>query len=73
MLKIKLALILLLFLFASAINAHEDHKKKKPVRKPDTLTIVGGDTIAINGIPTEKFMEAQHSEATEEYMDNLED
>lgn len=62
MLKIKLVLILLLLLFASAINAHEDHKKK-PVVKPDTLTIVGKDTIAINGIPTEQFMAAQHSEA----------
>lgn len=33
--------------------AHEDHKKKKTDQKPDTLTIVNGDTIAINGISVE--------------------
>ena len=71
MLKIKITLIVLLFLFASTINAHEDHKKKEQ-DKPDTLTIVGGDTIAINGIATDQYISEQidtenyESESSEE-------
>lgn len=72
MLKIKITIILLIFLFASTINAHEDHKKKKQ-DKPDTLTIVGSDTIAINGMPTEEYIEAQHSESEGEHMESIED
>ncbi len=43
--------ILLLLLFTTIVFPHggEDHKKEKAA-KQDTLTIVGGDTIAINGI-----------------------
>ncbi len=49
--KILSALILFLLLFTTAVSPHggEDHKKGKAA-KQDTLTIVGGDTIAINGI-----------------------
>jgi len=72
MLKIKITIILLIFLFASTINAHEDHKKKKQ-NKQDTLTIVGSDTIAINGIPTEKFMEVKHSEVEGKHMESVEE
>ena len=48
----KLLLIISIILLIQLISfAHEgkDHKKEKAV-KQDTLTIVGGDTIAINGI-----------------------
>lgn len=42
-----LAAIILLFAFFQ-LHAHEDHDEKK--EKPDTVTVVNGDTIAINGI-----------------------
>lgn len=51
-------LLITLFLGATFIFAHEEHNKKKSVPKLDTLTIVGKDTIAINGIPTKEFMAA---------------
>lgn len=43
--------IICLLLVSAAVFAHggKDHKKEKAV-KQDTVTIVGGDTIAINGI-----------------------
>ncbi|MFA5805851.1 MAG: hypothetical protein WC879_14535 [Melioribacteraceae bacterium] len=42
--------IFLLMLFTTVVSPHggKDHKKEKVV-KQDTLTIVGGDTIAISG------------------------
>jgi len=58
-------LLLVLLLSATFLFAHEAHNKKKHVPKPDTLTIVGSDTVAINGMPTEKFM-ASHQENGEE-------
>jgi len=42
-----IAVLILLFAFFQ-LNAHEDHDKKK--EKPDTVTVVNGDTIAINGV-----------------------
>ncbi len=66
-------LLIVIFLSASFLFAHEAHNKKKHMPKPDTLTIVGSDTIAINDIATEQFMvshheknEAKHDEAVEE-------
>ncbi len=67
----KILLAILIVFIATTIFAHEGHKEKKPVTKPDTLTIVGKDTIAINGMPTEKFMAAQHSKAVEEDRENI--
>jgi hypothetical protein len=68
-------LAVILFFFAySQLNAHEDHDKKK--EKPDTVTVVNGDTIAINGIAigdsllaTQEAVLAkdEHIESTEEY------
>lgn len=58
--KFKFLLLILLVFVSSALFAHEDHNKKTP-NKPDTLTIVEGDTIAINGIATEKFLESRSS------------
>jgi hypothetical protein len=41
--------IILILIFTMGITfAHEDHDEKK--EKPDTVTVVNGDTIAINGI-----------------------
>jgi len=53
--------ILLLVLFSTTfISVHEAHNKKKQIPKQDTLTI---DSIAINGVPTEQFMEVHNLEA----------
>ncbi len=43
-------LILLLLLFTTVVSPHEgkDHKKQTMGPMQDTLTIVGGDTIAIS-------------------------
>lgn len=72
MLKIKLKLLFILIITTTFLFAHEGHKKKKPVTKPDTLTIVGKDTIAINGMPTEMFMDKQHNEAGENHTESSE-
>lgn len=47
--------IFFLLLFTTVVSPHgeKDHKKEKAV-KQDTLTIVGGDTIAINGKALDK-------------------
>jgi uncharacterized membrane protein len=42
--KINFLVVLILFLAAMLASAHDGHK-------PDTVTVVDGDTIAINGIP----------------------
>ncbi len=47
-------LFIIFLLLSAAVFAHEGHKKKME-KKPDTLTIVGDDTIAVNGIPIESF------------------
>lgn len=70
--KMFLFAVLLFVVFITVLFAHEGHKKKKTVNKPDTLTIVGNDTIAINGIPTEKFMAAQVSESVEGHHEDIE-
>ncbi len=44
-----------LIFFTSYVFAHEGHKKKKEVQIYDTLTIVNGDTIAINGLTKDQI------------------
>ncbi|VAX21358.1 hypothetical protein MNBD_IGNAVI01-1483 [hydrothermal vent metagenome] len=73
MLKINIKLLFTILIMASVLYAHEGHKKKKAEVKPDTLTIVDGDTIAINGMATEKFMAARHAEAEEEELEAAEE
>ncbi|MCF6268316.1 MAG: hypothetical protein L3J41_01235 [Melioribacteraceae bacterium] len=53
--------VILFFFVFSALLAHENHNKEKQVSKPDTLTIVEGDTIAINGIATAQFLKSKRS------------
>ena len=48
--KTILSLIILCTLFTSLIFAHGDHKKKKQNKMMDTVTVVNGDTIAVNGV-----------------------
>jgi uncharacterized membrane protein len=74
-----LAALILLFAFFQ-LNAHEDHDEKK--EKPDTITVVNGDTIAINGIAVGDSLlttqeaaldEDKQIESTEEYELNATD
>jgi len=51
-----ITIIFVIFLFSSLIFANGDHKKQNAIHMQDTLTIVAGDTIAINGIATETFL-----------------
>jgi uncharacterized membrane protein len=63
--KNQLLKIILILIFTIGITfAHEDHKKDKP----DTVTVVNGDTIAINGIPVDSLslVEEFSSELVEE-------
>lgn len=61
---INLVVILIVAVTFTA-SAHEAHNKKED--KPDTLTIVGRDTIAINGIPIGKVTNKEkHDEKKEE-------
>ncbi|NOX65657.1 MAG: hypothetical protein GXO85_07620 [Chlorobi bacterium] len=73
MLKVNIKLIFMILIVASVLYAHEGHKKKKAEVKPDTLTIVNGDTIAINGMATEEFMAARHAESEEEELEAAEE
>ncbi len=73
MLKINIKLVFTILIVASVLYAHEGHKKKKVEVKPDTLTIVDGDTIAINGMPTNKFMADHHAEANGGHMQEVND
>jgi uncharacterized membrane protein len=80
--KYKLSLfaaLILIFAFFQ-LNAHEDHDEKKD--KPDTVTVVNGDTIAINGIAVGDSLlvtqeatqhENEQIESTEEYELNFGD
>ena len=63
-----LAALILLFAFFQ-LNAHEDHDEKK--EKPDTVTVVNGDTIAINGIAVSDSILALH-EADEHEEEEVE-
>jgi uncharacterized membrane protein len=73
--------IILILIFTMGITfAHEDHDEKK--EKPDTVTVVNGDTIAINGIAVGDSLlatqETAHDgdeqiETTEEYELNAGD
>ncbi|GBD91082.1 hypothetical protein BMS3Abin04_01806 [bacterium BMS3Abin04] len=54
--KTIITLLFTIFLISTVIFAHGNHKMKKEMHKPDTLTIVAGDTIAINGIATKEFL-----------------
>ncbi len=58
------AVFVLLLTFS--IYAHGDHEKKG-TKKPDTLTIVGNDTIAINGIPVGNY---KNKKAAEEHLES---
>jgi len=73
MLTIKIKLVCTILIIASVLYAHEDHKKKKVEVKPDTLTIVDGDTIAINGIPADKIMADHQAETNGEDMQEAEE
>ncbi len=57
--KTLIFLLLTGLIFTSSVFAHgdEDHKKKKEAHHPDTVTVVNGDTIAVNGIPVEMIMD----------------
>ncbi len=66
MIKINFSIMLIIILATNILFAHEGHKKKKVVPKMDTLTMVGKDTIAINGIPTKVFFETKHNKTEEE-------
>ena len=48
--KLSLIFFIVFTFFLSYMSAHEDHKHKE---KSDTVTVVNGDTVAINGIPVE--------------------
>jgi uncharacterized membrane protein len=73
--------IILILIFTIGITfAHEDHDEKK--EKPDTVTVVNGDTIAINGIAVGDSLlatqeaaldEDEQIESTEEYELNAAD
>ena len=73
--------MMLLLIFTIEITfAHEDHDEKK--EKPDTVTVVNGDTIAINGIAIGDSLlvtqetasdEEEQIESTEEYELNAGD
>jgi uncharacterized membrane protein len=67
-------IMLLLIFTVESTFAHEDHDEKK--EKPDTVTVVNGDTIAINGIAVGDSLlatqeaaqdEDEQIETTEEY------
>jgi len=62
--------ILFFSMIFSMVNfAHEDHEKKE--EKPDTVTVVNGDTIAINGIAVSDSILALHeAEEHEEEVEN---
>jgi len=73
--KSQITLVFTIILFTTVIFAHGDHKKKKNMHKPDTLTIVAGDTIAINGIPTKEYLtkkaeEQEHEEGEDNDIDD---
>ncbi len=52
-----LKIAIMIFLISSVLSAHGNHKKKMAMmHAQDTLTIVAGDTIAINGIATKTFL-----------------
>ncbi len=66
-------ILIILFLSATIIFAHEAHNKKKSIPKLDTLTIIGNDTIAINGIATQQFMAEHHDENEEHHNEAMEE
>ena len=70
--KSQITLVFALFLISAIIYAHGDHKKKKNMHKPDTLTIVAGDTIAINGIATKEYLAKEKVEQSTEDNENEE-
>ncbi len=53
----RIKILITLLLISTLLVAHGSHKKKKGMMdKQDTLTIVAGDTIAINGVATAEFI-----------------
>jgi uncharacterized membrane protein len=79
--KIIFIKMMLLLIFTIEITfSHEDHDEKK--EKPDTVTVVNGDTIAINGIAVGDSLSAtqeavldedEQIDSTEEYELNAAD
>ena len=68
--KIIFIKMMLIIIFTIEITfAHEDHDEKK--EKPDTVTVVNGDTIAINGIAVSDSILALH-EADEHEEEEVE-
>jgi uncharacterized membrane protein len=60
-----LSLIVWGIIFTGLVFAHEDHDKK--AEKPDTVTVVAGDTIAINGIAvSDSLLATQEAESDED-------
>ena len=57
-------IMLLLIFTVESTFAHEDHDEKK--EKPDTVTVVNGDTIAINGIAVGDSLLATQEAAKDE-------
>ena len=55
------AFILFLLLFTTAVSPHggKDHKKEKMGTMQDTVTMVGKDTIAVNGIAVGKAVKQE--------------
>jgi len=70
--KSQITLVFALFLISAIIYAHGDHKKERNMHKPDTLTIVAGDTIAINGIATKEYLAKEKVEQSTEDNENEE-
>jgi len=60
-------------LFSTLLMAHGDHKKKRVSERPDTLTIVSGDTIAINGIATTEYIKHKADEEKKEKLEEQEE
>jgi len=61
--KFKLQILFTLIISFTIILAHGKHKNK--IQKQDTLTIVGKDTIAINGVPTKTALLLRKQKADE--------
>jgi len=66
--------IIVFSLFSTFVFAHGNHKKKKGMmHKTDTLTIVAGDTIAINGISTAEYLGHKTKEPGKENVEEEEE
>ncbi len=77
----KVRIVFFFLLFSSLIAtgfAHGDKKHKKENKKADTVLVVNGDTIAVNGVAITDssihlLKEEEHSEEDEEFKLTIED